>query len=233
MPNSSPLLVLITRKLFYFAQHFTCLLKMDRLTEVKKLVRSILIPQKNGYSISQLSEDYVELEGSAIPFQNFGHSSLVEFLKSIDDTVKFFADRLYPVSSETTAHIEKMVQEQRDGGPGRKPKRQSIPHQPLNSKREDPNRVFQSHAPRSREQVPRKYISSSPTRHKSQESLVRGLSRRSPQTYDVGYCRMPPNFSRYTFFFILGSLLRRQSSESRTTQYKRILPCQVSLKVKI
>lgn len=201
---------------------------MDRLTEVKKLIRSILIPQKNGYTIEQLSEDYFEMEGLGLPFQEFKYSSIIEFLKSMPDTVKFIGNKCYPVSDSSTAHIERMVAEQRDSGSGRRPPprpQRSAP--PVRRDSENHRREFDSHnrrpPPRIRTPSPARPVEV-PSLEVCQNLRNASPSRRSP-TFDVSV--IFDNFNHaLTIFFVLGIV--SPNRKKKTSKPKRVYSYQVS-----
>lgn len=56
------------------------------IDEVKKVLKSLLITVPNGMCVSQLENEYREMEGRNIPRGGFG--SIVGFLDSIPETVR-------------------------------------------------------------------------------------------------------------------------------------------------
>lgn len=61
--------------------------KLKRKEETQKLLRSVLMPNKNGLLLKDLSKMYREFTNQNIPFSMFGYPSLVSFLESIPDFV--------------------------------------------------------------------------------------------------------------------------------------------------
>lgn len=82
---------------------------------VKKMVRSVLLTERNGLSVSQLQDIYREFVNGGIPFQKLGFSSLESYLKSIPDAARVARDSsgqvmCYAVADQSTKHIESLVQ---------------------------------------------------------------------------------------------------------------------------
>jgi len=98
----------------------------DKLTEVKMVIKALLITAQHGMDMATLNNEYFDQEGTNIPFQQFGFSNLNEFLLSINDTVYFDSNRagervLFPVTDESTAHIRKFVENQKPQPVKRRP----------------------------------------------------------------------------------------------------------------
>lgn len=90
----------------------------DEVKDLKALIRSVLIPAKDGLTLREFEGDYKEFIGKEIPFCKYGFSSLRAFLQSQHDVVRFVRDasgneRLKSVSDESTKHIEKLVASQK------------------------------------------------------------------------------------------------------------------------
>ena len=91
---------------------------MGLLDEVKKRLRALLISSKGGCSPKQLYQDYREVIGEEIPYEELGFNSLTSFINSIPDVVTVSRTRdgrtmLYAVANQETQHIVKMVSRQR------------------------------------------------------------------------------------------------------------------------
>ena len=65
----------------------------NKLKETKQLIRSLLLPEKNGLILTALEKEYTDNVGSEIPFKLFGFEKCLSFLESISDTVE-----LHPLS---------------------------------------------------------------------------------------------------------------------------------------
>lgn len=78
--------------------------------------RSILISSATGdvgIPIQQLFRDYRGIEGQPLPFRNYNYNSLLDFLRSIKDTVNIVQNNAgeyfaRPVGSGETQHILNM-----------------------------------------------------------------------------------------------------------------------------
>ena len=90
----------------------------DKLTKMKALIRSVLIPAPTGLTLHEFEHDYLEFIGEKIPYPEYGFSTLKALLESLHDVVQFFRDqygnvKLKQVSDESTKHIEKLVAKQK------------------------------------------------------------------------------------------------------------------------
>ncbi|CAG2064722.1 unnamed protein product, partial [Timema podura] len=89
------------------------------LSNVKALLRGLLISSTKAMTIDTLKRDFKEEEGRDIPFQQLGYQSLNAFLESIPDTLKLVDDpfnritTVVPVKNEKTAHIDALVMKQK------------------------------------------------------------------------------------------------------------------------
>ncbi|XP_043275582.1 tudor domain-containing protein 5-like isoform X3 [Venturia canescens] len=85
--------------------------------EVKNLLSSLLIARKEalttGVPIVKLDYDFKEETGIRIPFREFGHGCLVDFLRSLPDGLSIRPSNgmhyAYPVVSEKTQHVSNLV----------------------------------------------------------------------------------------------------------------------------
>ncbi len=84
---------------------------------VKKTIRALLISSKGGCTPRQLVQDYRYFSNSEIPYEVFGHSTLMSYLSSLSSvlTVTRGRDRtlLTAVSDPSTENISKLVSKQK------------------------------------------------------------------------------------------------------------------------
>lgn len=59
---------------------------------LKKIFRSLLLPEKNGTTIQHLRKLYFEMEGEEIPYKRFGFKTDIELLKTMDGVVHMVGD---------------------------------------------------------------------------------------------------------------------------------------------
>ncbi|XP_023234025.1 tudor domain-containing protein 5-like [Centruroides sculpturatus] len=96
------------------------------LTEIKQIIRSLIISNSLKITLRQLKKDYRNLNGKNIPFEDFGYKNLVDFLQAMSDVIVMDWSpslddfQLTAVSVESTKHIENMIKKQ-------KRKRSAIP----------------------------------------------------------------------------------------------------------
>lgn len=87
----------------------------SKLKEIKRVIRSLLISlNSKDVTLKVLSDVYLEVEGTNIPFKDFNFTSLKEFLKSLDDVCRLEVnddDKLcvYHIDTEKTKHVSKLV----------------------------------------------------------------------------------------------------------------------------
>nr|CAD7393929.1 unnamed protein product [Timema cristinae] len=99
--------------------HLIEMTENGELSNVKALLRGLLISSTKAMTIDALKRDFKQEEGRDIPFLQLGYSSLNAFLKSIPDTLKLVDDpynritTVIPVKNEKTAHIDALVMKQR------------------------------------------------------------------------------------------------------------------------
>uniref|UniRef100_A0A1B0GC26 HTH OST-type domain-containing protein n=1 Tax=Glossina morsitans morsitans TaxID=37546 RepID=A0A1B0GC26_GLOMM len=87
------------------------------LSEMKVIIKSLVLSYPESITIQQLNRDYKETEGEDIPFHRVGFDTLEDFLHSLPDTIKITGKGsnavVNAIASANTKHIEKMVQEQK------------------------------------------------------------------------------------------------------------------------
>ena len=86
--------------------------------DVTKRIRALLISAKGGCSPKELYQDYREVVGESIPYQELGYRSLMTFIHDIPDvvTAKLTRDNrimLHAVTDRNTQHIARMVSRQK------------------------------------------------------------------------------------------------------------------------
>jgi len=88
------------------------------LDDIKKVLRALIISCPHGLTVEQLDRDFSEMEGTKIPFYDYGFNSLESFLQSIPDTLLVNGRGrnapVYGVSSDKTKHIEELVSKQKN-----------------------------------------------------------------------------------------------------------------------
>lgn len=58
------------------------------LSEMKVIIKSLVLSYPESITIQQLNRDYKETEGEDIPFHRVGFDTLEDFLHSLPDTIK-------------------------------------------------------------------------------------------------------------------------------------------------
>ncbi|RZF39978.1 hypothetical protein LSTR_LSTR002381 [Laodelphax striatellus] len=100
--------------------------------DVRSVIRSILVSNPNEMTLQFLDRDFKEMEGYPIPYHKFGFKSLLDYVKSIPDTVtvkgSFSNPVVLPVATEKAAHVEKLVLKQRLATNRRMPARRTRNH---------------------------------------------------------------------------------------------------------
>lgn len=104
------------------------------MEKVKKEIRSLLLSQKGGCTITELQRDYRNFNGRDCPVRELGFSSFREFIDGIPDVARSSYENgrevLVGVTTEETAHIANMIARQRSvkkkskkswGPPSRRP----------------------------------------------------------------------------------------------------------------
>ncbi|XP_051158604.1 uncharacterized protein LOC127279982 isoform X2 [Leptopilina boulardi] len=98
----------------------------ERREQVESIIRAILIAHKEDVTIQQLRSDYLEYEGEDIPYREFNYNSLIDFLESLTNVVKFITKfnqkYMKAVDTERTRHLSALVAGQKKK---RKPIRKS------------------------------------------------------------------------------------------------------------
>ncbi|XP_076454892.1 uncharacterized protein LOC143289713 [Babylonia areolata] len=110
----------------------------EELKTTKKTIRSLLISVKDGLSVAELEQDFIEFEGRKLPFAQFGFQNARAFLQSLTDVVQFFRtqngeEKMKQVSDESTIHIEKLVARQKSAPQKRKSNKKPLTRQNLQS----------------------------------------------------------------------------------------------------
>lgn len=82
---------------------------------IVKLIRSILIPEKDGLTAGEILREYRELEGEQVPFRSLGFTTLEDFLRAsnafiISHSANGMIVRAKP--NEASGHVTRLVREQ-------------------------------------------------------------------------------------------------------------------------
>lgn len=90
---------------------------MEDLNEVKKIIISLICTFPNGRSADNFNRDYKEFTGTSIPFSEYSYPTLLAFLEAeLKNNIRIESRDmniwLYPISTEKSGHITKMIQEQ-------------------------------------------------------------------------------------------------------------------------
>ncbi|XP_039956448.1 uncharacterized protein LOC120772104 [Bactrocera tryoni] len=105
-------------------------MEIGYLQEVKAIIKSLVISCPNAITIDELNLDYRNIEGQRIPYHKLGFQTLESFLRSIPDTVNVYGSgpsaSVGIVVNEKSAHIHKMVSEQKKTRNKPKPSKQKI-----------------------------------------------------------------------------------------------------------
>ena len=90
------------------------------INHYKTLIHSLVIPHQKGISVRKLFYDYEKFEGHLFPYQRFGYSSEVEFLKDNNDIVQLKVSPncqddyiVFAVTNDRINHIEEFVEHQK------------------------------------------------------------------------------------------------------------------------
>lgn len=94
---------------------------MADLSEVKKEIISLLNTYPGGIAADLFDRDYERTIGRRIPYGDFGYYGLLEFLQEeLGNKIKMenqgMQIMLYPIPTENSAHIIKLVEEQQQKG---------------------------------------------------------------------------------------------------------------------
>ncbi|KAL3282696.1 hypothetical protein HHI36_005870 [Cryptolaemus montrouzieri] len=96
---------------------------MDRMDEVKKIIRSLLVSAPLKVTVSSLNRDYRDLDGTYIPYKELGYNSLLHFLHSLPDILKVNGSsnesEVTLVVSEKIAHVNDLVMKQKKPSKGK------------------------------------------------------------------------------------------------------------------
>lgn len=90
----------------------------DDLDTIKQVIRSLLVTSKCEVTLKEFLKDYRENEGCDLPYQQFGSSSVKEFLEKLCDTVRVTTPSpgtvlLSPAVTADIQHIDKLVRTQK------------------------------------------------------------------------------------------------------------------------
>uniref|UniRef100_A0A1A9X252 HTH OST-type domain-containing protein n=1 Tax=Glossina brevipalpis TaxID=37001 RepID=A0A1A9X252_9MUSC len=92
-------------------------MSMDSLSEVKLILKSLVISCYESITVDKLNCDFKDVEGKNIPFHQFGYQALEDFLLSIPDTVTVVGRGpkaiVYNVITDKSKHVHDMVRKQR------------------------------------------------------------------------------------------------------------------------
>lgn len=58
-----------------------------KLDHLKKIFRSLLLPEKHGATINRFRKLYLEMEGEEIPYKRFGFNTEIELLNTMKNVV--------------------------------------------------------------------------------------------------------------------------------------------------
>lgn len=89
---------------------------MEISSSVDKLkikIRSVLLSSKQGVKKSDFLREYTQLTSEVINVKQLGYKTLSDFMASIPDTVVSRGDSYSAVSTESTEHLEKLIQRQK------------------------------------------------------------------------------------------------------------------------
>ena len=96
------------------------------MEETVKLLKFVLVTNKNGILMINLDKSYHEMVGSRIPFRYLGFLSLESFIKLLKDAFILQNDRshrmkveLKPHSDQNIDHFQDLVQNQKSQVPSR------------------------------------------------------------------------------------------------------------------
>lgn len=88
-----------------------------RRDEVRTIILSLLVARPGATAVTMLDNDYYEMEGKRIPWRQFGHANLVEFLQSMPQ--HFALERrngvcyVRGIASEKSRHVSSLVSRQK------------------------------------------------------------------------------------------------------------------------
>lgn len=89
----------------------------EKREEVCKILLSLLLARQGPTPIPVLDNDYYEAEGERIPWRKFGHTDLIDFLKSAPHqfSVQLYngVHRVYGIASDKSRHVSSLVARQK------------------------------------------------------------------------------------------------------------------------
>lgn len=107
----------------------------ESVQDVATMLHSVVSCEKNGIPLQRLEREYQTLIGTSIPFRKFGHATLESFIKSLPEVIALEVSPsgqvlVKAVVRPTTAHVARLVGEQRTvakGKPVLRPSRHPAP----------------------------------------------------------------------------------------------------------
>ena len=95
----------------------------NNIAEIKKNLRSTLLPNKNGLVLGVLEAEYRHFFGEDIPFRRLGFKDLVTFLSNLPDVMTICKSSggyvvVVAKADESTYHIQEMIGKQKDNPEG-------------------------------------------------------------------------------------------------------------------
>ncbi|XP_012152340.2 uncharacterized protein LOC100880736 isoform X1 [Megachile rotundata] len=90
----------------------------QKLENIRTTILSLLLARKGGCTLRQLDNDYCEVEGTNIPWKDFGYISLLNFLHAMSKNVHIENKNntiiLKGIASDKSKHVSKLVAGQKD-----------------------------------------------------------------------------------------------------------------------
>lgn len=85
----------------------------QKLENVRTTILSLLLARKGGSTLRQLDNDYCEVEGTCIPWKDFGYVSLLNFLHSMSRNIEIEHKNntiiLKGIATDKSKHVSKLV----------------------------------------------------------------------------------------------------------------------------
>ncbi|XP_012228560.1 uncharacterized protein [Linepithema humile] len=123
----------------------------DKRGEIYKLLLSLLLARQGSTPIALLDQDYYEMEGQRIPWRKFGHTDLVDFLRSAPQhfLIESYNGGHYVrgIASDKSKHVSSLVARQ---------KSKTLPFRTQRTRRPIMTRYIPPHRPRGK--VPPTYL---------------------------------------------------------------------------
>uniref|UniRef100_A0A1A9USZ6 HTH OST-type domain-containing protein n=1 Tax=Glossina austeni TaxID=7395 RepID=A0A1A9USZ6_GLOAU len=112
-------------------------MEMDILSNVKIVIKALIISSPKEVTIDDLRNDFRLMEGKDIPFKQLGYDTVEDLLHALSDTVEVFGRgrtaTIHAVASQKSEHIQKMVKEQKKPAKHRKGRIKKV--NPISEKR--------------------------------------------------------------------------------------------------